>query len=128
MFILFLPIHYIENPIIKIYLNKMNKMLGKSALKDGIPIKSFMVIPEATNSFWANVIGRGFPTPRMNGSFRWCTDRLKIKPSADKIKQIMKEEKSEVVVLLGVRKAESIARKRRIEGREIISGQSRFGC
>lgn len=118
----------IENPIIKIYLNKMNKMLGKSALKDGIPIKSFMVIPEATNSFWANVIGRGFPTPRMNGSFRWCTDRLKIKPSADKIKQIMKEEKSEVVVLLGVRKAESIARKRRIEGREIISGQSRFGC
>ena len=111
----------IENPIIKIYLNKMNKMLGKSALKDGIPIKSFMVIPEATNSFWANVIGRGFPTPRMNGSFRWCTDRLKIKPSADKIKQIMKEEKSEVVVLLGVRKAESIARKRRIEGREIIN-------
>ena len=28
----------------------------------------------------------------MNGTFRWCTDRLKIKPSADRIKAIMAEE------------------------------------
>lgn len=31
----------------------------------------------------------------------------------------MAEENKEVIVLLGVRKAESIARKRRIEGREL---------
>lgn len=111
----------IENPIIKVYLSKMNKMIGDAAKRDDVPIRSFMVVPEADNTFWANVIGRGFPTPRMNGTFRWCTDRLKIKPSADKIKAIMQEENKEVVVLLGVRKAESIARKRRIEGREIIN-------
>jgi len=111
----------IENPIIKIYLGKMNKMLGEAAENDGLPLKSCMVTPEASNTFWANVIGRGFPTPRMNGTFRWCTDRLKIKPSADKIKAIMQEEDKEVVVLLGVRKAESLARKKRIEGREIIN-------
>ena len=104
----------IENPLIKIYLNKMNRMLGEMAARDGLPIKSCMVTPDPSNSFWANVIGRGFPTPRMNGTFRWCTDRLKITPSANKIKSIMKEENSEVVVLLGVRKAESIVRKRRI--------------
>jgi DNA sulfur modification protein DndC len=57
----------------------------------------------------------------MNGTFRWCTDRLKITPSANKIKSIMRDENSEVVVLLGVRKAESIVRKRRIEGREIAN-------
>ena len=111
----------IENPIIKVYLSKMNKMIGEAAKRDDVPIRSFMVVPEADNTFWANVIGRGFPTPRMNGTFRWCTDRLKIKPSADKIKAVMQEENKEVVVLLGVRKAESIARKRRIEGREIIN-------
>ena len=111
----------IENPLIKIYLNKMNRMLGEMALRDQLPIRSYMVTPEASNSFWANVIGRGFPTPRMNGTFRWCTDRLKISPSANKIKAIMKEEDSEVVVLLGVRKAESVVRKRRIEGREIAN-------
>lgn len=109
----------IENPLIKIYLNKMNYMLGQAALRDGLPIRSTMVTPLADNSFWANVIGRGFPTPKMNGKFRWCTDRLKIDPSADYIRKVIKEESQEVVVLLGVRKDESIARKRRIEGREL---------
>lgn len=111
----------IENPLIKIYLNKMNDMLGEAAKKDGLPIISKMVTPPANNSFWANVIGRGFPTPRVNGTFRWCTDRLKIKPSADYIRKLIVQEGKEVVVLLGVRKAESIARKRRIEGRELAT-------
>ena len=111
----------IENPLIKIYLNKMNKALGEAAKRDGLPIKSVMVTPPSNNSFWANVIGRGFPTPRMNGTFRWCTDRLKINPSADYIRRVIQNEGQEVVVLLGVRKAESIARKRRIEGRELAN-------
>lgn len=111
----------IENPLIKIYLNKMNDALGKAADRDGLPIKSSMVTPPPNNSFWANVIGRGFPTPRMNGTFRWCTDRLKINPSADYIRRVIQDENQEVVVLLGVRKAESIARKRRIEGRELAN-------
>ena len=111
----------IENPLIKVYLSKMNAMLGESAQRDGLPIKSCMVTPEYNNTYWTNIIGKGLPTPRMNGTFRWCTDRLKIKPSADKIKAIMAEEEKEVIVLLGVRKAESIARKRRIEGRELVN-------
>ena len=111
----------IENPLIKNYLSRMNRLIGDSAQRDGIPIKTCMVTPEYNNTFWTNIIGKGLPTPRMNGTFRWCTDRLKIKPSADKIKAIMKEEGKEVIVLLGVRKAESIARKRRIEGREIAN-------
>lgn len=111
----------IENPLIKIYLSKMNDLLGEAAKKEQLPIKSCMVTPPVNNSFWANVIGRGFPTPRMNGTFRWCTDRLKINPSGQFIQQVIKNEGKEVVVLLGVRKAESIARKRRIEGREIAN-------
>lgn len=88
----------IENPLIKIYLSKMNDMLGKAAQKDGLPIKSVMVTPLPDNSFWANVIGRGFPTPRMNGTFRWCTDRLKINPSADYIRNVIKQEGQEVSI------------------------------
>ncbi len=111
----------IENPLIKIYLNRMNDLIGKAAERDGLPIKTTMVMPPADNSFWANVIGRGFPTPRVNGTFRWCTDRLKINPSADYIREVIKNEGQEVVVLLGVRKAESEARRRRIEGRELAN-------
>ena len=111
----------IENPLIKIYLSKMNELIGESAKRDRLPIKAAMVMPSASNSFWANVIGRGFPTPRVNGTFRWCTDRLKINPSADYIRKIIRMEGQEVVVLLGVRKAESEARRRRIEGRELAN-------
>lgn len=111
----------IENPLIKMYLSRMNEMLGEKAQKDNLPIYSTMVTPPANNTFWANIIGRGFPTPRMNGTFRWCTDRLKINPSGEFIKNLVKETGKEVVVLLGVRKDESIARKRRIEGREIAN-------
>lgn len=109
----------IENPIIRMYLTKMNKMLEEMAIKDDIPIKSSMVTPAPDNTFWANVIGKGFPTPRMNGTFRWCTDRLKIAPSGEYIQKIINAEAKEVIVVLGVRKEESVARKKRIEGREI---------
>lgn len=109
----------VENPLIKIYLDEMLNKLNEAAKSKKLPIHVKKVTPKPENSFWANVIGRGFPTPRTNGTFRWCTDRLKIAPSGDYIEKIIKEQHTEVVVLLGVRKAESAARKKRIEGREL---------
>lgn len=110
----------VENPLIKKYLHEMLETLRDSAERDNLPIQVELVKPRPETTFWANTIGRGFPTPRINGTFRWCTDRLKIKPSGEFIETIIEEQKTEVVVLLGIRKAESIARKRRIEGREIL--------
>lgn len=110
----------VENPLIKIYLDEMLSLLKGSAARDGLPIAVKKVTPEPSNSFWANVIGRGFPTPRTNGTFRWCTDRMKIAPSGRYIEQVIKEQRTEVVVVLGVRKAESAARKQRIESRELL--------
>ncbi len=34
--------------------------------------------PPSEESFWVNMIGRGYPPP--NCTFRWCTQRLKIDP------------------------------------------------
>lgn len=109
----------VENPLIKQYLDDMLQLLEAAAKNDKLPIAVKKVMPAPDTTFWANVIGRGFPTPRTNGTFRWCTDRLKIAPSGVYIDNIIATEKTEVVVLLGVRKEESIARKRRIEGREL---------
>lgn len=50
----------IENPLIKVYLSRMNKMLGEAAKRDNVPILSFMVTPEPNNTFWANIIGISF--------------------------------------------------------------------
>jgi len=110
----------VENPLIKEYLSDMITSISLAAKRDGLPITSKLVSPPPSNTFWANVIGRGFPTPRLNGTFRWCTDRLKIAPSGVYINDIIKSQNTEVVVLLGVRKEESTARKKRIEGREIL--------
>ncbi len=107
----------VENPIIIEYLRKMSVMIGNSANKQGLPIFSYMVYPRIEETFWTLVIGLGYPTPEPPG-FRWCTDRLKIRPSNRFIKEKV-ESDGEVIVLLGVRKAESLARARRIEGRKI---------
>lgn len=107
----------IENPIILSYLNINSKLIGKAATSHDLPLYTHMVHPEFNNSYWANIIGKGLPTPT-SIRFRWCTERLKIKPSNKFIEEKVKEN-GEVVVLLGVRKNESIARGIRIRNREI---------
>lgn len=106
----------IENPIILEYLKKNIDMINNRANELGLPITAKIVYPKLNDSFWANVIGKGYPTPK-SIQYRWCTERLKIRPSNEFIKDKLKYE--DVIVLLGVRKSESSARKSRIEKREI---------
>ncbi len=106
----------IENPIILNYLKSSISKINESAKSKNLPISAQIVYPELHDSFWANIIGKGYPTPK-SIQYRWCTERLKIRPSNKFIKE--KLEYEDVVVLLGVRKDESAARKARIEKREI---------
>lgn len=108
----------VENPIVIDYLKEMSRMIDQSAREQNLPIYAHMVYPRIEDTFWTLVIGLGYPTPEPPG-FRWCTDRLKIHPSNRFIKEKVESE-GEVIVLLGVRKAESAARARRITGREIV--------
>ncbi|MFU7514628.1 DNA phosphorothioation system sulfurtransferase DndC [Clostridium sp. HCS.1] len=107
----------IENPIILAYLKDASELINEGANKLGLPLYTHMVHPDYNNTFWSNIIGKGLPTPT-SIRFRWCTERLKIKPSNKFIEEKVREN-GEVVVLLGVRKSESIARGIRIKNREI---------
>ena len=107
----------IENPIVLGYLKDASNLINIGAKTKKLPLYAEMVHPDYDNSYWANIIGKGLPTPT-SIRFRWCTERLKIKPSNTFIENKVKEN-GEVIVLLGVRKAESIARKTRIENRQI---------
>lgn len=107
----------IENPIILGYLKQNSKLINDSAINQGLPLYTHMVHPDYNNTYWTNIIGKGLPTPT-SVRFRWCTERLKIKPSNKFIEEKVKEN-GEVVVLLGVRKSESIIRGIRIRNREI---------
>ena len=105
----------VENPIVRKYMHKMSALINEAG-KD-YNVKADIIYPKVEDSFWSKVIGLGYPTPEPPG-FRWCTERLKIHPmndyTLDKIKN-----NGEVVLLLGVRKAESAYRAKNIKAREI---------
>lgn len=105
----------VENPIVGNYMHKMSKMIGEvgSALR----IKADIIYPKTEDTFWCKVIGLGYPTPEAPG-FRWCTERLKIQPMNKYTLDTIKNN-GEVVLLLGVRKAESVYRANNIRSREI---------
>ena len=97
----------VESPLIEVRINNLSKKIQKQANKDKLPITAQLLRPELNDSFWINLIGRGYPSP--NKWFRWCTDRLKINPMSKYILDKVKEN-GEVVILLGARKDESASR------------------
>ena len=105
----------VENPIVRDYMHRMSKQIGENGKELGI--ESHIIYPPVEKSFWSCLIGLGYPSPEPPG-FRWCTDKLKIKPINEfTLKTI--QENGEVVMLLGVRKAESQYRARGIEKRGV---------
>jgi DNA sulfur modification protein DndC len=105
----------VESPVVSLWANNSLKKMEESAKNDKLPLIPHRLTPQTTNTYWVNLIGRGYPYPRQN--FRWCTDRMKIEPSNTFIKKILDAE-SEAILVLGSRKAESITRRAVMEGYE----------
>lgn len=107
----------VENPIVESFMHSSSKAINEHSKLDKLNIEAHIIYPEFHQTFWSLVIGLGYPTPEPPG-FRWCTDRLKINPMNKFVEEKIKEN-GEVIILLGVRKAESLARKNSITAREI---------
>lgn len=105
----------VENPIVKNYMHRMSAMINQ--VGDELKVKADIIYPEIADTFWSKVIGLGYPTPEAPG-FRWCTERLKIHPMNKYTLDTIKTN-GQVVLLLGVRKAESTYRANNIRSREI---------
>lgn len=105
----------VEQPVVALWATASLRKMEKRASDDQLPIIPHRLTPITKNTFWVNLIGRGYPYPRRD--FRWCTDRLKIDPSNRFIKEILDAE-SEAILVLGSRKAESVTRKAVMEGYE----------
>lgn len=106
----------VETPVIVDYIDTTLARINKAADEQGLPISAKKVEPTVEESFFVNLIGKGYPTP--SARFRWCTERLKIKP-ANRFILDRVAEYGEVVVILGVRKAESATRKQVMNLHEI---------
>lgn len=107
----------VENPIVKKYMHSSSDSINKAAKRDNINLQAEMIYPEAEQTFWSRMIGLGYPTPEPPG-FRWCTERLKINPMNKFVNERIKES-GEIIILLGVRKGESLSRFKTISAREI---------
>lgn len=105
----------VENPIVGNYMHKMSDMINDAGAP--LKIKADIIYPKTEDTFWCKVIGLGYPTPEAPG-FRWCTERLKIHPMNKYTLDTIKNN-GEVILLLGVRKAESTYRANNIRSREI---------
>lgn len=105
----------VENPIVASWVTHSLDVMGEKATNSKIPIKPHLIQPDVAETFWVNLIGKGYPAPRPR--FRWCTERLKIKPSSRFIQRVANEN-GEVILLLGTRKAESAVRAARLKARE----------
>lgn len=106
----------VENPIIATYAEDVLAKIEKAARDQGLPIFVKKTTPKLEETFWINVIGKGYPVP--NNSFRWCTDRLKIKPTSSFLHDQI-DEKGEAIVLLGTRYDESSNRKKSMKKHEV---------
>jgi DNA sulfur modification protein DndC len=75
-----------------------------------------------TESFWVNIIGRGYPPP--NRTFRWCTQRMKIDPVDALVKQRVGHW-GEPILHLGARRTESSTRAQTMAARQTRNGLRR---
>ncbi|MFC6093739.1 DNA phosphorothioation system sulfurtransferase DndC [Saccharothrix lopnurensis] len=107
------PVHVIstdtlvENPVVAAWVSQSLDTMRTAAQEQQLPIESHKLTPEIKDTFWVSLIGKGYPAPRPK--FRWCTERLKIKPSNSFIRRVVRRH-GEAILVLGIRKAESQAR------------------
>ena len=106
----------VENPIIATYVDEVLAQIETKAREEDLPIFVRKTEPKLEDSFWVNVVGKGYPVP--NTAFRWCTDKMKIKPTARFIIEQV-DECGEAIILIGTRKAESATRARSIKKHEV---------
>jgi len=106
----------VETPVVVNLIKNVLKAVDESAKKDNLPISTQMVVPKQAETFWVNLLGKGYPAPTR--SFRWCTERMKIKPVSEFIEGKVSQF-GEVIVVLGSRRAESASRAQSIEKHSI---------
>ena len=104
------PVHVIstdtlvEQPLVASWVDVSLARMRTAAAEQGLPIVPHKLTPEVEDSFWVNLIGKVYPAPR--NKFRWCTERLKIRPANKFIRDVVRQN-GEAILVLGTRKAES---------------------
>jgi DNA sulfur modification protein DndC len=106
----------VENPVIEEYTTNVLQTIQKTAKEQALPISVVTTTPQIEDTFWSCVIGKGYPVP--NNSFRFCTEKMKIKPTSTFITNQVAAD-GEAIILIGTRLAESQQRAKSIKKHDI---------
>lgn len=121
------PVHIVSNdtmvesPLVMAHLDNVSRQIQEAVDSLSLPITVARTRPDPDKTFWVLLIGKGYPSP--NQQMRWCTDRLKIQPTSTYIKDNVSMYGAAVVVL-GVRRTESIRRMRTVDKYENDRGSN----
>ncbi len=112
----------VETPLVVNIIKDTLQQINEVAVRDDIPMTAHQVYPDTKDTFWVNLLGKGYPAPTAH--FRWCTERMKIAPInrfiLDKITKYQ-----EVIIVLGSRQQESAARAQSLKRKHRL-GDSRL--
>ncbi len=108
----------VEMPIIEKYIKAKLDEITHYANESKLGLSCHKLSPKTEESFWTLLLGKGYPSP--TSSFRWCTERMKINPATYFLQSLIGQHQS-ILMLLGVRSAESQNRQKSIENRELNS-------
>ena len=110
----------VESPLVIGHLKSTLKTIGEAAVAARLPLQTRLTRPHIDQTFWVNVIGRGYIPPTRN--FRWCTDRMKIHPTNGLI-ETLGARHGGAVLLVGTRRAESSSRRQRMDKRGVDAAE-----
>lgn len=113
---------FVETPVIVDHIDSNLDAMNSASKEQGMPFEAHKVVPQVKDTFWVNLLGKGYPAP--TSRFRWCTERMKIKP-ADKFILDRVAEFGEVVMVLGARRGESNTRDQVLKSHEIKGSRLR---
>ena len=99
----------VENPVLIDVIQRLHQAIQTTADARDWPLTCRLLAPDAENTFWTQVIGKGYPPP--NRLSRWCTARLKQAPNDQFIAELSASRAGQKgVLVLGVRDTESVLR------------------
>jgi DNA sulfur modification protein DndC len=114
----------VEIPAVAEGVESALERMRRCSQQHNLNVEAHLLKPPSEQSFWVNIIGRGYPPP--NRVFRWCTQRLKIDPVTTFVqKRLQNGHWSEAILHLGARRAESSTRAQTMAGRETRNGLNR---
>lgn len=108
----------VESPLVVTHMKTVLAQIQSAADILSLPITTNITTPDPEQTFWVLLIGKGYPSPNRN--MRWCTDRLKIQPTSQFILDHVQANGAAIIVL-GVRKSESTARRATIESHQNLA-------